>query len=80
MSDDRAAMSADRSAYAMIATMTAIIWGEKDTVTPLAQAEDLRALMRSAAMTVLPGLGHIPQIEDPEMFNGALVTQLMAMK
>ena len=80
LSDDRTALSADRNAYGSIAAKTAIIWGEKDTVTPLAQGEDLRALIPGATLTVLPGLGHIPQIEDPEAFNRALVAQLRAMK
>jgi pimeloyl-ACP methyl ester carboxylesterase len=80
MSDDRAAMSADRKAYATVSARTAIIWGDKDTVTPLAQAEDLHSLIPAATFTLLPGLGHIPQIEDPDAFNRALVAQLNAMK
>jgi pimeloyl-ACP methyl ester carboxylesterase len=80
-SDDRMAMSADRASYARISARTAIIWGDKDTITPLAQAEDLHALIPAATMTVLPGLGHIPsQIEDPDSFNRALIAQLLAIK
>ncbi len=59
---------------------TAIIWGDKDTVTPLGQAEDLHSLIPAATFTLLPGLGRIPQIEDPDAFNRALVAQLIAMK
>ncbi len=67
-------------AYATVSARTAIIWGDKDTVTPLAQAEDLHSLIPAATFTLLPGLGHIPQIEDPDAFNRALVAQLNAMK
>jgi len=73
-------MSARRDAYGRIAARTAILWGEKDSVTPLAQAHDLRALIPASVLTVLPGLGHIPQIEDPESFNRALIAQLLTMK
>jgi len=49
-------MSARREAYARIAAPTAILWGEEDSVTPLAQAQDLRVLIPASALTVLPGL------------------------
>ncbi|MDB5577182.1 MAG: hypothetical protein JWR80_2358 [Bradyrhizobium sp.] len=74
--DDRTADSADRSAYQRLEVQVAILWGDKDSITPLEQAHDLQKLLPRAAMTVLPGLGHIPQIEDPEAFNSALLTAL----
>ena len=80
LGDDRDARSAQRGAYATIDKKVAILWGDKDTVTPLAQAEDLRTLMPAAQLTILPGLGHIPQIEDPDAFNRALVARLGEMK
>jgi pimeloyl-ACP methyl ester carboxylesterase len=52
---------------------TALIWGDKDTVTPVQQANDLRTLVPHARLTLLPGVGHIPQIEDPDAFNAALL-------
>ena len=80
LGSDRDALSAQRAAYAKIDKKVAILWGEKDSVTPLAQAEDLRALMPAARLTLLPGLGHIPQIEDPDAFNRALVALVDEMK
>jgi pimeloyl-ACP methyl ester carboxylesterase len=80
LGSDRDALSAQRANYSRINTKVAILWGEKDGVTPRAQADDLRALMPSASLTLLPGLGHIPQIEDPDAFNRALVAQLAGMK
>ncbi len=74
--DDRGADSADRNAYPRLKIPAAILWGDKDSITPLDQAHDLQKLMPQAALTVLPGLGHIPQIEDPEAFNTALLTAL----
>ena len=79
MSADSGAWSADRARYATIAAPTAIIWGNEDTVTPVAQAEDLRSLIPGATLTLLPHLGHIPHIEDPDAFNRALIERLRAL-
>ena len=74
---DRNAVSADRTAYARLKTPVAILWGDKDNVTPVEQALDLRTLLPpDTALTLLPGLGHIPQIEDPALFNDALLKAL----
>jgi pimeloyl-ACP methyl ester carboxylesterase len=73
---DRDAVSADRSSYARMKAPVAILWGDKDSVTPLEQANDLKALLPQATLTILPGLGHIPQIEDPGAFNDALLKAL----
>jgi pimeloyl-ACP methyl ester carboxylesterase len=73
---DRDASSADRTAYARMKAPIAILWGDKDNVTPLDQANDLKTLLPQATLTILPGLGHIPQIEDPGAFNDALLKAL----
>lgn len=46
-----------------------LVWGDLDTITPLAQAQQLQRLVPQATLTVLPGVGHIPQIEDVALFN-----------
>jgi len=53
--------------------------GDKDSVTPLAQAHDLRALIPTSTLSTLVGVGHIRQIEDPEAFNRVLVEQLVIL-
>ena len=74
---DREAVSADRSAYARLKAPVAILWGDKDSVTPVEQALDLRTLLPPpTSLNLLPGLGHIPQIEDPDAFNDALLKAL----
>ena len=74
---DTDAMSADRNAYAKLKVPAAILWGDKDTITPVEQALDLRTLLPpQTELALLPGLGHIPQIEDPDMFNDALLKAL----
>jgi pimeloyl-ACP methyl ester carboxylesterase len=76
---DRDAQSADRASYSKLTLKTAILWGEQDSVTPLGQARDLKALLPNAPFATLPGVGHIPQIEDPEAFNIALLSLLKDM-
>ena len=50
----------------------AIVWGDADTVTPLDQGRRLQHLTRARSLLILPGVGHIPHIEDPEAFRAAL--------
>jgi pimeloyl-ACP methyl ester carboxylesterase len=57
-----------------------LLWGALDTVTPLQQANDIVAAARGARLIVLPGVGHIPQIEDPPLFNARLVDLLREMR
>jgi pimeloyl-ACP methyl ester carboxylesterase len=49
-----------------------LIWGEADTVTPIAQGEALARIVRPASFARLPGVGHIPHIEDEAGFLAAL--------
>jgi pimeloyl-ACP methyl ester carboxylesterase len=50
----------------------ALIWGEADTVTPIAQGEKLARIFEASSFQRLPGVGHIPHIEDPAHFLAAL--------
>lgn len=47
---------------------TQILWGAEDRLIPPAHAEALAALIAGAAITILPGSGHMPEIERPELF------------
>jgi len=59
---------------------TLLVWGDKDTITPLWQGEKLEKLIPHAALSVISGLGHIPQIENPDEFNKVLLTFLQNNK
>ena len=50
-----------------------IIWGERDTITPLDQGQRLAKLAPHAELAVMRNVGHIPQIEDPAGFNELLL-------
>ena len=73
---DPSAKSATRDGAAKLAVHTELIWGEEDTVTPIAQGDDLAPLLNAAQFKRIPGIGHMPQIEDPSLFNGALIEAL----
>ena len=55
-----------------IAVPVSLIWGEADTVTPLDQGRHIAELTRARSLKLLPGVGHIPHIEDPKAFLAAL--------
>ncbi len=53
---------------ARVQAPTLLVWGERDAMIPVANAQDyLKALPAAAAaqLQVLPGLGHVPHEEDP---------------
>jgi pyruvate dehydrogenase E2 component (dihydrolipoamide acetyltransferase) len=43
----------------------AIIWGERDRVLPLQHAVEVLGRFADANLTVVPGVGHVPQVESP---------------
>ncbi len=60
---------------ARVRAPTLLIWGERDAMIPVANAQDyLRALPAAtgAQLLVLPGLGHVPHEEDPQAALPAL--------
>ena len=66
-------MATDRARYAALAMPTLVLWGARDSLTPLSQGEDLARLIRGARLKVLPNAGHIPAIEDEDGFSAALL-------
>jgi pimeloyl-ACP methyl ester carboxylesterase len=58
----------------------ALIWGAADHVTPLDQGRRLADMSHARSLTVLPGVGHIPHIEDPAGFDAALDRSLTMLE
>jgi pimeloyl-ACP methyl ester carboxylesterase len=46
-----------------------ILWGENDQLTPLAQGKMLAAAIPGAKFYPIANCGHLPQIEEPEVFS-----------
>ena len=57
-----------------------LIWGREDTYTPLDQAHELVGLKNGADLIILEGVGHIPQIEAPGVFQTTLLEALIGIK
>ena len=46
---------------------TLLLWGEKDAMIPAANADDYITFLQDQRLVVLPGLGHLPHEEAPEI-------------
>jgi pimeloyl-ACP methyl ester carboxylesterase len=66
-----------RPLYEAIDVPTLVVWGESDSITPIAQGRDLARLIPGATLVELSGVGHIPAIEAPERFDAALMSFLL---
>jgi 3-oxoadipate enol-lactonase len=53
-----------------------VIAGEEDSVTPLDGARRLEESIETAELVVIPGAGHLSNLERPDPFNGALTAFL----
>jgi len=71
-------LATERARYATLSMPALVIWGARDSLTPLPQGEDIARLIRGARWEVLPLAGHIPAIEDQRSFNAALLEFLGA--
>lgn len=52
-----------------ISAPTLLIWGEKDTATPLRDAHIMERLIPDAGLVVFPGAGHYSFLERPSQFS-----------
>jgi pimeloyl-ACP methyl ester carboxylesterase len=67
-----------RDGAARIAAPTLIVWGTADRVIPFEQAQVVATVIPGARLRVLPGLGHVPYLEEPATFNTVLTEFLAA--
>jgi pimeloyl-ACP methyl ester carboxylesterase len=70
---DITSLSRHSVSFASLASPTLVLWGEKDSVTPLPQGEFIAKSIPRARLVVLPGVGHLPPIEDENAFNDAVL-------
>jgi pimeloyl-ACP methyl ester carboxylesterase len=74
------ARSQTAAGFAALRMPMTLLWGELDTITPPAQARAIAAAAPRSRLVMLPGTGHIPQIEDPALFNRELGSVLTAVR
>ncbi|MFI7006332.1 alpha/beta fold hydrolase [Streptomyces sp. NPDC050145] len=55
-----------------VSVPTLLLWGEQDVRSPLAVARQFRAAIPDAELVVIPGAGHLSNLERPEDFNRAV--------
>lgn len=66
-------LASDFASFTRLHMPVLLVWGRRDTVTPLWQGERLRALIPGADLTVIDGAGHVPYIEATPEFDAVLL-------
>lgn len=59
-----------------VAIPTLVIWGQNDRIAPLRTGRMLASRLAQARLRILPGVGHSPMLEAPELFNKLLFNEL----
>ncbi len=70
----------DSAEIRRIGVPTLIIWGDRDTVVPPADARRFHEDIIGSQLVIFPGLGHLPYEEDPEATSAAVVAFLAALE
>jgi pimeloyl-ACP methyl ester carboxylesterase len=55
-----------RSELPGVRAPTLMMWGERDQISPVANAYELARLIPNCKLHIIPNCGHVPQIERPE--------------
>jgi pimeloyl-ACP methyl ester carboxylesterase len=55
-----------------IAVPTLLIWGEQDLRSPLTVARQFEVAIHETTLVVIPGAGHVSNLERPDEFNDAV--------
>jgi pimeloyl-ACP methyl ester carboxylesterase len=61
-----------RDVLPQIVVPTLLIWGELDQRSPVSIAHELEEAIPNAELVVIPGAGHLSNLEKPEMINEAI--------
>jgi 3-oxoadipate enol-lactonase len=63
-----------------IAVPTLLIFGEEDQFVPRSEIEVMHASIKDARLHWLPDAGHLPNLEQPEIFNSLVQEYLVGFK
>ena len=67
-----AARADSRETLPTIAVPTLVLVGSEDVLTPASEAATMAAAIPRARLDVIPGAGHLANLEDPVAVNAAL--------
>ena len=56
-----------------IKNQTLIVWGSRDTTTPIYYAELMKKLIKRSKLVIFEGAGHFPFIDDPGRFASEFI-------
>ena len=65
------------SLLAQVAVPTLLIFGEEDQFVPRLEVETMRDSIKDARLYWIPDAGHLPNLEQPAMFNSLLQDYLV---
>jgi pimeloyl-ACP methyl ester carboxylesterase len=68
----RASAESVRGVLPRISVPTLLVFGDQDVRAPLPVAEDLHRSIPGSTLVVLPGAGHVCNVEAPEAWNAAV--------
>ena len=66
------AESDQRDLLPRITVPTLLVWGEHDARSPLSVARQFEQAIADTKLVVIPGAGHVSNLERPELFNDAV--------
>jgi pimeloyl-ACP methyl ester carboxylesterase len=56
-----------------VSAPTLLVWGDQDRLVSPVYAEEFAGLLRHSEIAMIPGAGHLPQLEDPEPVRRAVL-------
>ncbi|GAB2575594.1 alpha/beta hydrolase [Paractinoplanes abujensis] len=65
-----------RELLTTVTVPTLVVVGRDDEFTPVADAEEMHALIPDSALVIVDGAGHLPNLEQPAVFDEALASFL----
>ena len=63
-----------------VALPTLLVFGEDDRLTPPAIGRAMQAMIPGAELVIMPTAGHLSNIEQPAVFNQAVLDFLLKYK
>jgi pimeloyl-ACP methyl ester carboxylesterase len=68
-----------RNVLPTVEVPTLLLYGDKDVRSPMAVAEQMHASIPGSQLVVIPGAGHLSDMEAPERFNAELAGFLRSL-